>query len=49
MLDLTDATKQYMQVWFQLQYMLYNILDGLSLRIHGTVKSFGHPTYGLQY
>jgi hypothetical protein len=50
LLDLTDVcpllTKQYIQVGLQIQYMLYNF-KMVILRIHGTVKSLGHPTYGL--
>jgi hypothetical protein len=52
LLDLTDVcpllTKQHIQVGLQMQYMLYNF-EMISLCIHGMVKSFGHPTYGLQY
>jgi hypothetical protein len=43
LLNLTDVcpllTKQYTQVGFQIQHMLYNF-KMVSLRIHGMVKSF---------
>jgi hypothetical protein len=51
-LGLTDVchllTKQNIQVGLQIQYMLYNF-QMVSLRINGAVKSFDHPTYGLQH
>jgi hypothetical protein len=51
-LDLTDVcpllTKQYIQFGLQIQYMLENF-QMVSLRIHGTIKSFGYSTYGLQH
>jgi hypothetical protein len=51
LLDLTDVcpllTKQYLQVGLQIQYMLYNF-QMISLH-KWYVKSYDHPTYGLQH
>jgi hypothetical protein len=55
LMDLNDVcpliTKQYTlhTGWTTNTIHVLQFLDGLSLTIHGTVKSFGQPTYGLQH